>query len=135
LMEESTELPQQKPLAVTCSRRRRTSCAADHIPPNGFFSGKKDFIGPGGPTFRRSSNGTVPRGTLGGAYHRTYPHLHAWYRGWVGRVRAVFAVFAVLSQLLGAAKTKTIWGIWSGVHNLESLSCSLYTPFVILDNH
>ena len=47
---------------------------------------------------------TVPRGTLGGAYRRTYLHLHARYRGWVGGVRAVFAV---LSQLLGAAKKTT----------------------------
>ena len=50
---------------------------------------------------------TVRRGTLGGAYRRTYLHLHARYRGWVG---GVLAMFAVLSQLLEAAKKKTIWG-------------------------
>ena len=49
---------------------------------------------------------TVPRGTLGGAYNRTYLHLHAPYRGWVGGVRAVFAV---LSQLLGKTRKKPIW--------------------------
>jgi hypothetical protein len=34
----------------------------------------------------------MPRGTLGGAYHRTYLHMHARYRDWVGGVQALFVV-------------------------------------------
>jgi hypothetical protein len=49
----------------------------------------------------------VPRGTLRGAYRRTYPHLYAWYRGWVG---AMCGTSAVLSRLLGAAKKKYLGG-------------------------
>ena len=50
----------------------------------------------------------MPRGTLGGAYRRTYAYLHARYRGWVGDVRVVFAV---LSQLLvGKTKRKKYLG-------------------------
>jgi hypothetical protein len=79
------------------------------------FFGKKCLLAQGVQLFVAVP--TVPRGNLGGAYRRTYPHLHARYRGWVGGVRATFAV---LSRLLGAAKkNKTVGGIWSRVHDIR----------------
>jgi hypothetical protein len=53
----------------------------------------------------------VPRGTLGGAYRRTYPHLYARYRGWVG---GMCGTFAVLSRLLGATKKIRLGGYGPG---------------------
>ena len=74
-------------------------------PPKWVFLGKKFLLAQVVQFFVAVP--TVPRGTLGGAYCRTYPHLLARYRGWVGGVRAVFAV---LSQLLGAAKKTHLGG-------------------------
>ena len=74
-----------------------------HPPKCGFW--QNVFIGPRSPTFRRSSNDAS-----GGPWGCILLHLHApaclVYRGWVGGVRAVFAV---LSQLL-EKEEKNIWG-------------------------
>ena len=59
---------------------------------------------------------TVHRGTLGGAYHRTYPHLRARYRGWVGGMCGTFAVFISAS---GKTKKSAFGWIWSRVHYLR----------------
>ena len=74
-----------------------------------FVLGKKFLLAQGVQLFVAVP--TVPRGALWGAYHRTYLHLHARYRGLVGGVRAVFAV---LSQLLGAAKKNHLGGYGPG---------------------
>jgi hypothetical protein len=51
---------------------QKMSCAADHIPQTGFF-GKKFLSAQGVQLFVAVP--TVHRGTLGGAYRRTYLHL------------------------------------------------------------
>jgi hypothetical protein len=109
LEEALSELAARVEVARGCrlGRRRmlpRAACAPDHTPPNRIFYGKKFLLAQRVQLFVFVP--TVPQGTLGGAYHRTYPHMHARYGDWEGGVRAVFAV---LSQLLGAAK-KTVWG-------------------------
>jgi hypothetical protein len=81
------------------------------------FLGKKFLLAQGVQLFVAVS--TVPRRTLGGAYRRTYLHLYARYRGLVGGVRAVFAV---LSQLLGAAKKNHLGGYGPG--RMRSLPCT-----------
>ena len=74
-----------------------------------FFLGKKFLLAQGVQLFVAVP--TVPRGTLAGAYRRTYLHLHARYRGWVGGVRAVLDV---LSQLLGKTKKNHLGGYAPG---------------------
>ena len=65
---------------------------------------------------------TVPRGTLGGAYRRTYLHPHARYRGWVGGVRAVFA--CIISASRENQKKQTYGMIWSGAHDATCITFS-----------
>jgi hypothetical protein len=87
------------------------SCTRDRIPPNADFL-MKTFYWQGVQFFVVVP--TVHRGTLGGAYRRTYPHLHARYRGWVG---GVCGTFAVLSRLLGIIQNSAFGGIRSRVHD------------------
>ena len=92
---------------TTCTPAcQRSSCARDHTPPNADFLVKTFDWRDGVQLFVVVP--TVHRGTLGGAYRHTYPHLLARYRGWVsGGVRGTFAVI-LLSRLLGAALTSTL---------------------------
>jgi hypothetical protein len=77
---------------------------------------------------RRSNFSSRFQRCLGGAYRRTYLHLHARYRRWVSGVRPVFAV---LSQLLRAAKKNNLGGYGPGRMILDSLYYIPHTKRII----